>query len=133
MFNAPNLVVTIAHLMDNPYKPLGLWKRSFGNTCLGSNVRGQISKNRIFRTRRGNGFYGSISGRLYHERYRYFVPSTINHPNGQPARDALTQANYNWFNILTDAERADYNKRAAKKKALYGRVLYIGEYVHTHT
>ena len=129
MFNAPNLVVTIAHLMDNPYKPLGLWKRSFGNTPLGYCVRGQIGKNRIFRARRGNGFYGSILGRLYHERYRYFVPSSINNIQGAAARSALATAVYNWKNVLTEAQKIEYNKRATKGLRMSGYNLYIREYV----
>lgn len=129
MFNAPNLVVTIAHIMDDPYKPSGLWKRAFGRTVLGICVRGQIGKNRIFRARRGNGYYGSILGELYHERYGYFVPSSINNPEGQAARDALAQAVFNWKNVLDEATKNEYNREATKRGQMSGFNKYVGAYV----
>ena len=99
---------------------------------LGFAARGQIGHLRIFRVRRGNGYFGARLNERYQDQYAYFVPASINNPEGQAARNALTQANWNWFNTLTAADRADYNKRAARKKGLYGRVLYIGEYVKSH-
>jgi len=132
MLPTQNIVITIAHIMDDPYMPKSLWKRSFGRTVLGNVVRGQIGKNRIFRARRGNGFYGSKLGVLYHDRMRYFVPSSINNAQGAAARSALATAVSNWQNVLTEAQKIEYNKRATKGLRMSGYNLYIREYVRAN-
>lgn len=125
-------IISVLEEMDDAYMPRSLWKRCIGRIPLGFAVRGSWAKNRIFRVRRGNGFYGAVKGKLYQDRYSYFVPSSINHPNGQPARDALTQANYNWYNVLTEAQRTKYNKNAKRRLSMSGRNKYIGEYIKEH-
>ena len=103
--------------------------RSMARVPLGFTVRKQLRHEVIFRVRRGNGFVGAVIGKQYQDKYKYFVPSSINNIQGQPARDALTTAVSNWKNVLTDSEKAEYNKRAMIKGGLSGYNIYIGEYI----
>jgi hypothetical protein len=96
---------------------------------LGFEVRKQFGKVLIFRVRRGNGYYGSELGKKYQDKFAYVVPSSINNAEGQSARDALATAVSNWKNVLTDEQKAEYNRRAMIKRHLSGYNLYVGEYV----
>lgn len=129
MFACQSLTIIVSHIMDDPYKPKGQWKRCIGRIPLGIAVRGSWAKNRIFRVRRGNGYHGTVLGKKYQDRYAYFVPSSINNPEGQPARDAMAQANYNWFNVLTQDQRDEYNRMATHNLSMSGRNKFIGEYI----
>jgi hypothetical protein len=112
--------------------PTENWKRSYANIPLGIRVRRQLAKKVIFRVRKGNGLYGAKRGIEYQEKYRYFVPSSINNPQGQPARNALAAAVLNWKTILTNAEKQAYNKRAGKGLHMSGFNLYIREYIQAN-
>lgn len=100
---------------------------------LGMKVRKSIGKKIIFRCRRGNGFIGSIKGKFYQDKYKYFVPQSINNPEGQAARDALRQAVYNWKNVLTAEQKAAYNKKGAARGNLQGYSVYVGEYIKANS
>ena len=132
MFASQNTAVVVAHVMDDPYMPKGQWKKCIGRIPLGMQVRGSWGKNRTFRVRRGNGSHGSVLGKLYQDRYRYFVPSSINNAEGQPARNAMIQANYNWYNVLSAAQRAKYNRIATNGLSMSGRNLYIKEFIQAN-
>ena len=106
--------------------------KSIRRIPLGFGVRKRFGTSVIFRIRRGNGYADAILGRKYQDKYKYFVPSSINNAQGQTARDALTTSVSNWKTILTDSEKAEYNKRAMKKGGLSGYNLYVGEYVEAH-
>lgn len=112
-----------------------LYKRSFYDALLGQEIRGTIKGDgvstfsTIFRIRRGNGHQGSKIGERYQDKYNYFIPTSINNPQGQAARDALTTAVSNWKNVLTAAEKAKYNKIATRRGGLTGFNLYVGEYI----
>ena len=82
-----------------------------------------------FRIRRGNGAAGSILGKRIQDKYKYFVPSSINNAEGQDARDAFAQAVSNWQTVLTDSQKVEYNRRANKGLHMSGYNLYIREYV----
>ncbi len=129
MFALSSQIQTISHIMDDAFMPKAQWKKCIGRIPLGMAVRGSWGKNRTFRVRRGNGYYGAIEGKLYQDRFRYVVPSSINNANGQPARDAMIQANYNWYNVLTQAQRDNYNRIAKNGLSMSGRNKYIGEYI----
>jgi hypothetical protein len=116
--------------------PFGTHKMVFTNffnsikrVPLGLRVRKSIVKKIIFRCRIGNGFIGSVKGKFYQDKYKYFVPSSINNPEGQPARDALKQAVLNWQTILTAEQKAEYNRRGKLNGNLQGYSLYIREYI----
>jgi len=83
----------------------------------------------IFRVRRGNGYFSSIPGELYQDKYRYFVPSSINNPQGAAARTAFATAVYNWKNVLDEATKLEYHKAAVKRGKMSGYNLYVGAYV----
>jgi len=105
------------------------YKRSYLGVPLGLGVRKQLGRKIIFRIRRGNGYFGSKLGVRYQDKYRYVVPSSINNPQGQTARDKLKQAVYNWKNVLTEEEKKRYNERATKNYNMSGYNLYIREYI----
>ena len=63
---------------------------------IGHKVRGQIGRRLIYRIRQGNGYAGSIPGRDYQDRFVYFVPSTIEHPNGDAARACFAAGMAAW-------------------------------------
>lgn len=83
----------------------------------------------IFRVRRGTGYYGSIRGELYQDKYRYFVPSSINNPEGASARTAFATAVYNWKYVLDEATKQEYHRAAVKRGNMSGYNLYVGAYV----
>lgn len=85
----------------------------------------------IYRCRRGNGFYGSVAGRMYQDQYAYFIPSSINNVEGEPARQAFTTAISNWQNVLSDAQKQSYYDRTINM-CMTGYNLYISEYVSAH-
>lgn len=82
----------------------------------------------IYRCRRGNGYYGSKAGHIYQDQYSYFVPSSINNPQGATARAAFATAVSNWRNVLTCDQKQLYYDRARDTR-MSGYNLYISEYV----
>ena len=108
-------------------KPGFFTNRSIDGIPLGINVHKQFNKQFIFQTRRGNGSYGSVLGKVYHDKKAYSVPSSINNVEGQAARDLLATAVSNWQGVLSDPEKAGYNKRASKGLNMSGYNLYIRE------
>jgi hypothetical protein len=93
-----------------------------GETWVGTNAI-------IYRVRRGNGYFGSKAYERYQDQYSYFVPSSINNIQGAAARSALATAVYNWQNVLTEAQKIAYNKRATKGLRMSGYNLYLREYI----
>ena len=106
-----------------------LWKKTYSNIPVGVLVRRDIGQKIIFRVRRGNGYFGTEIDELYQDRYDYFVPDSINNPEGQTSRNAFAQAVSNWKNVLTQEEKTEFNRRADELNTLSGFNLYIGEYV----
>jgi len=94
---------------------------------LGMEVRKQLAKSIIFRVRRGNGHAGSTAGRRYQDKYKYFVPSSINNVESDPYRTNWKTAIDYWQNILSTAEKAEYNRRAKKGLRMSGYNLFIRE------
>jgi hypothetical protein len=81
-----------------------------------------------YRVRRGNGFYNTKIGTKYQDKYKWFVPKSINNPESQFARDAFKTAVSNWKNVLTEQEKNEWNK-IGKRKNNMGRNLYISDYM----
>ena len=105
------------------------FKTSIRRIPLGTGIRKQLGKEIIFRVRRGNGVGGSVYGKLYQDKYKYFVPSSINNAEGQPARNALIAAVSNWKNVLTTEQKEEYNQRATESMRMSGYNLYVREYI----
>lgn len=104
------------------------FKRTYRGVPLGFSIQRSINKEVTFRVRRGNGYYGSPLGKQIQDKYKYTVPSSINNPQGQRARDLLAEAVANW-KTLDEATKQEYNKRASKMGGLSGYNLYIREYI----
>lgn len=94
---------------------------------LGFEVRKQLAKSIIFRIRRGNGYAGSTAGRRYQDKFKYFVPSSINNAEGEPSRTNFKTAIDYWHNILSADEKQAYHKRSTKGLHMSGYNLFIRE------
>lgn len=106
--------------------------REYDGIPVGLAVRGSINNEYTYRVRPGNGYYDAKLGKVYQDKYTYFVPSSINNPEGQGARDALTAAVANWQGF-SDAQKKVYNDRVSKRGlCMSGYNLYIKEYVRVH-
>lgn len=105
---------------------------SINGVWLGVGIHKQYNKEWIFQVSPGNGYFGTIIGHHYQKKYAYVVPSSINNPQGQAARDALAAAVSNWKTVLTPTEKNEYNDRAAHVGKMSGYNLYIKEYVEVH-
>jgi len=108
---------------------MGLYqtKRAFNNVPLGFEVRGSIQKAVTYRVRRGNGYYSSIAGRIYQDKYTYSVPASITNTQSEPYRRQLRAANAYWKYTLTADEKSEYNLRALPYKGLCGNTLFLRE------
>lgn len=82
-----------------------------------------------FRVRRWYKKWNPSSREVVQDQYPYWIPSSINNPEGAASRTALAQAVLNWQTVLTEAEKIEYNRRASEKKGKFGYHLYISEYI----
>lgn len=102
-------------------------RRTIGKGLL--NVGPDALPIRTFRVRKGNGYAGTILGELIQDQYDYFVPDSINNPEGETARIKFTAAVAAW-QALTDNERSGWNYLASKKGLhMAGYNLYIRKYM----
>jgi hypothetical protein len=106
--------------------------RNYGTIPIGIAVRRQLAHTYIYRVRHGNGFYNSKAGAIYQDRYTYVVPSSINNPEGQAARDALAAAVANWQGFTSDQKKVYNDRAAAARLRMGGYHLYIREYVRAN-
>jgi len=112
--------------------PTENWKRSLANIPLGIRVRRSIGKSVTFRIRRGNGYAGAVAGVAYQDKYKYFVPSSINNVESNWVRSLYATALSNWQDVLSPGQKATYNKRASKGLHMSGYNLYIKEYINAN-
>ena len=106
--------------------------RNYDGITMGEAIRRQVAHTWIFRVRHGNGHYTSILGAEYQDKYAYVVPSSINNPEGQAARDALAIAVSNWQAFSDEAKQTYKDKAAALHLRMSGYNLYIKEYVRAN-
>jgi hypothetical protein len=104
------------------------YKKSFRRVGLGQGIRKQLAKEVIYRIRPGNGHAGSKTGVFYQDKYKYFVPSSINNEEGAAARTALANAVAAWKE-LEQSEKESYNIRADRIGNLSGYNLFIKEQI----
>jgi len=104
--------------------PLGMRVRK---TIRSTNWRGTkvTDKTLIFRVRRGNGYFGAQAGVVYQDKYKYFVPSSINNAPGEPYRRQFLAAVEKWQFDLTADQKAAYNKKATTGFRMSGYNLFI--------
>jgi hypothetical protein len=115
-------------IYGDKYALVGTARNSIFGIKLGNWVRKQVDKGVIFRVMRGNGYAGSIPGEMYQHRYKYFVPSTITHVNGDASRSCFADAVSSWQN-LTDSEKEAYQEEAVQHHRMSGYNLFIREYM----
>lgn len=99
----------------------------YGIYPLGVMVRGTLCDEFIYRIRPGNNYFGSIEGRLYQDKYAYFVPSSINNPESEPYRVQFKATIKYWQTVLSLEEQEEYNQRANIIRGLSGYNLFIRE------
>lgn len=100
----------------------------YGSCIVGMEVRRQIGHKWIYRRRPGNGAAGSIARKIYQDRFKYFVPSTITHPNGDASRACFANAQTAWLG-LSPADKKDWERKGSKAKNIPGRSHFIGCYI----
>ncbi len=108
--------------------------RMISSTILGHEVRrtirkraGDISGAVTFRIREGNGHQGSVLGKVYQDKYKYTAAMAAIDTGLVPNKTMLSAAVDYWKNILTDEQRAEYNKRAGRQLRMSGYNLFISE------
>jgi len=107
-------------------------KREYSNIPLGISLRGSINQSITYRLRRGNGYAGSKNGVVYQDKYDYFVPASIRNSAGQPYRDLLQQAMYNWKNTLDSNTKRAYKIKAQRFKGIGGHNLYVKDFINAN-
>lgn len=110
--------------------------RMLSGVPLGTEIRRTIRKLKddttgavTYRVRRGNGSYGSVAGKRYQDKYKYFVPGSINNPEGAAYRTLLTNAVDYWKNTLSGAQKKEYNRRATHGLKMSGYNLFVREVI----
>lgn len=99
----------------------------YGSCIVGIEVRGQIGLTWIYRRRPGNGYAGSKLKTVYQDRFKYFVPASINNPESDPYRANFRAAVDYWQNILTPAEKKEYDRKGYRKGNIPGYNQFIRE------
>lgn len=110
--------------------------RMLSSVPLGTEVRRTVRKLKddttgavTYRVRRGNGSYGSVAGKRYQDKYKYFVPTSINNPEGQHARDIFTDSVAAW-QALAPTEKATWRtSRTRLGLKMSGYNLFIRVYM----
>ena len=97
----------------------------------GWRARKQLGHVVIYRIRPGNGYYGSRLDHQYQDQYTYFVPASINNPQGEPQRQKIRNAVAAW-QALPDGEKNDWRARAVGIKERTGYILYIQHHLRTN-
>lgn len=106
----------------------GYTSRTYQGIPVGFEIRRQIGKDKIFRVRHGNGYYGSTLGELIQDKFNYVVPGSINNSEGSYARDFIREAVQAWQALSESAK----NVWRAKEKSYPGRSgysLFISDYI----
>ena len=103
-------------------------KGCFCGIPFGNLLRGQVGRRDIFRRRIGNGFAGSIAHRVYQDRFKYFVPSTITHPNGDASRIKFKAAMQAWKE-LSPEEKQFYRDIAVKQGGIPQQNIFVKRYM----
>ena len=95
---------------------------------IGVEARGTLSKVKIYRVRRGNGFYGSILGKKYREEMAYYTPTNRQHPDQQAWRGIFANAVAD-AKLLTEEQRGPYKKTAQEEGGQSWISIFIREYM----
>ena len=99
----------------------------YDNVFIGYGIRGSIGGTTTYRLRRGNGYYDSILGHIYQDKFALVVPGSINNPESEPYRANFRAAVVHWQHALSDAEKKEYNRRTGHGLQMSGYNLFIRE------
>jgi len=99
--------------------------RDYNGIPAGLAVRGSINNEYTYRVRPGNGHLGAISGKVYQDKYAYFVPLSINNAASEPYRRQWIAAVHKWQYDLTAAQKKEYNDKANKNMHMSGYNLFM--------
>ena len=99
--------------------------REYKGIPVGLAVRGSINNEYTYRVRPGNGHYDSELGKVYQDKYVYFVPGSINNAQSEPYRRQWIAAVHKWRYDLTDAQKAGYNLIASKGLRMSGYNVFM--------
>jgi len=99
--------------------------RDYNNIPIGLAVRGSINDEYTYRVRPGNGFYDAKKGKVYQDKYAYFVPGSINNAASQPYRQQWIAAVHKWKEDLSDADKQQYNHIAMRGLHMSGYNLFM--------
>lgn len=114
------------NLLQRPYRLKGTQR-----IPLGIRARKQLAHAIIYRIRPGNGYYGSRQYHQYQDQYAYFVPASINNPQGEPQRIKIRNAVLGW-QALPEATKITWRQLAVGKKELTGYNLYVQNYLRNN-
>ena len=110
-------------------------KKSIKRIPLGLTVRGTVGRLRgstadcvTFRSRRGNGYYGSVLGHIYQDKYKYYAPDPNADNCGAAAKTCFANAVTAW-QALTDDEKKVWQKLGSRRRGLPGYNLFISDYM----
>lgn len=103
-------------------------KGNYKGLPTGCFLRGSIGRKDIFRRRIGNGYAGSKAHRVYQDRYRYFVPSTITHPNGDASRAKFKDAMGAW-KLLPEADKEYYRSLSRKRSGMPEQNIFVSKFM----
>lgn len=107
------------------YRYQGMSRLRYGVGIVGMAIRGQIGHEFIYRIRRGNGYFGSVDKEIYQDKYKYFVPSSINNVESAERRTRFKAGVKSWQDDLSEAEKATWNERAARGYHMSGYNLFL--------
>ncbi len=99
--------------------------RSYQNIIIGSEVRRSIAGTTTYRVRRGNGYYGSVLGEKYQDKFGLVIPSSINNVESAAYRTLLSNAVAYWKNTLSESEKKEYNRQASHGLQMSGYNLFV--------
>jgi len=100
----------------------------YGPTILGVEVRRQLGHRFIYRVQPGNGYANSVIGKRYQQKFDYFVPDSINNPEGEPSRTRLRAAVASWQG-LTEEQKETWRAKEKNIKHMSGYNIYIREFM----
>ena len=110
-------------------------KKSIKRIPLGLTVRGTVGRLRgstsdcvTFRSRRGNGYYGSVLGHIYQDKYKYFAPDPNADNCGAAAKTCFAAAVAAW-GLLSPAEKKAWQLKKSKHRNLPAYNLFISNYM----
>ena len=112
-----------------PIDKTPFWRRSYEGVFVGLAIRKSIGRRWTYRRRRQNAIPFVKPGVIVQDKYRYFVPTSVNNVQGEPARVALRAAVRAWKTELTEQEKREWRRKANAKGGTTGYAMFVGHYI----